>query len=269
MRLVTETTEHPGCSGGEITTAQSLPAEFVERYRRDGYVHIPRVLDATEVDEFLAEARTQLHEQPTVSWDAPEGGNVMDWVAEPENASAQMRRLALHPEITAIAEHLAGRSLRMFKSELLRKHSSGSAPTPLHIDEPAFPIAAAPVTLTAWVALVDVPVERGCLTFIPGSHRWPGDTVPADGEPFDVRPELRWWPQVTVPLRAGDCTFHHARLVHSAGDNHTDVTRISLASVYMDAEAVYHPNPDSRYQDKVPEREPGQTLVGDRYPRLS
>ncbi len=267
MGLVTKAPDHS--SGSEIPIAEALPVDLVERYRRDGYVHIPRVLGAMEIDEFLTDAHAQLHQQPTVSWDAPEGGKVMDWVAEPENASAPMRKLALHPEITAIAERLAGRPLRMFKSELLRKHSSGSAPTPLHIDDPAFPIAAAPVTLTAWVALVDVPVERGCLTFIPGSHRWPGDTLPVNEEPFDVRPELRWWPQVAVPLRAGDCTFHHSRLVHSAGANHTDSTRISLASVYMDAQAVYHPNPDSWYQDKVPDREPGQALDGDRYPRLS
>ncbi|MGK8503446.1 phytanoyl-CoA dioxygenase family protein [Nocardia asiatica] len=266
---MTDTTEHPTLGGGENSSVETLPVDLVERYRRDGYVRIPGVLDAAEVCEFLAEARAQLDRQPTVSWDAPEGGNVMDWVAAPENVSAPMRRLALHPKITAIAEHLAGRALRMFKTELLRKHSQGSAPTPLHIDDPAFPIAAAPVTLTAWVALVDVPVERGCLTFIPGSHRWPGDTLPVNEEPFDLRPELRWWPQVTVPLRAGDCTFHHSRLVHSAGANRTDTTRISLASVYMDAEAVYRPNPDSWYQDKVPDREPGQVLDGDRYPRLS
>ncbi|MFD0395290.1 phytanoyl-CoA dioxygenase family protein [Streptomyces nogalater] len=48
-------------------------------------------------------------------------------------------------------------------------------------------------------------------------------------------------PRVTVPLRAGDCTFHHARTVHSAGANSTDEPRLSTSAVYMDATAAYRP----------------------------
>lgn len=249
------------------TTADTLSEDLVARYRRDGYLHVPRVLDAAEIAEFLAEAEAQLDRQATVSWDA-EDGKVMDWVVEPERVSEPMRRLALHPGITGIAERLAGRALRLYKSELLRKAISGSAPTPLHTDDPAFPIEAEPVTLTAWVALVDVPVERGCMTFVPGTHRWPDGTPPSFEDPFEAQPEARWWPQVTVPIRAGDCTFHHSRLIHRAGANNTDVARISLATVYMDAEAVYRPQPGVPYYDPTPDREPGQPLDSDRYPRV-
>ncbi|MGK8522646.1 phytanoyl-CoA dioxygenase family protein [Nocardia asteroides] len=121
---------------GESTTARPLSVDLVEQYRRDGYVRVPGILRASEVAEYLADARNQLDRQRTISWDAPEGGNVMDWVPEPENASALMRKLALHSEITGIAERLAGQPLRMFKSELLRKHTSDSAPTPLHMMTP-------------------------------------------------------------------------------------------------------------------------------------
>lgn len=253
-------------------TAETAPAplfsdDIVDRYRRDGYVHVRNVLDSDELTEFLADARTQLDRQRTVAWDA-EDGNVMDWVIEPERISEPMRRLALHPGITGIAERLAGRPLRLYKSELLRKGTSGSAPTPLHTDDPAFPLDAAPVTLTAWVALVDVPVERGCMTFVPGSHKWPEGTVPQFEDPFAAAPEARWWPQVTVPIRAGDCTFHSSRLIHRAGANTTDVARISLATVYMDAAAIYRPVPGMTYYDPVPDREPGQPLDSDRYPRV-
>ncbi|RDI42775.1 phytanoyl-CoA dioxygenase PhyH [Nocardia mexicana] len=249
-----------------LTTPQTLSLELVDRYRNRGYVHLPRVLDATEVRECRADAEELLDRQPKISWDDDADGNVMDWVADPQTMSASMRRLALHPGITAIAEQLAGRPLRMFKSELLRKRTTGSTTTPLHIDDPAFPIDGAPVTLTAWVALVDVPVERGCMSFIPGSHRWPGGTPRDFTDPFDARPELRWWPRVTVPLRAGDCTFHHSALVHMAGANATDDVRISLATVYMDAEATYRPSSESPYQDDVSEIEPGRPMDLERYP---
>ncbi|MFF3226480.1 phytanoyl-CoA dioxygenase family protein [Nocardia suismassiliense] len=248
-------------------TSQTLSSDLVDSYRSRGYVRIPSVLSADEVAQFLADAQEQLERHQKISWDTPDEGNVMDWVAEPEAKSAVMRKLALHPGITGIAERLAGRPLRMFKSELLRKRTTGGTRTPLHIDAPAFPIAGS--TLTAWVALVDVPVERGCLTFIPGSHELPQGDDASFVDPFDAHPELRWWPQVTVPLRAGDCTFHDARLVHMAGVNETDTARISLATVYMDATATYNPAPASAeptYQDEVPGIEPGQSFDTDRYP---
>lgn len=251
----------------ETPTRAPLPDDLVARYRRDGYLHVPQVLEPGEVAEFLADAELHLDRQHTVSWDAADG-KVMDWVVQPELVSEPMRRLALHPRITGIAERLAGRSLRLYKSELLRKGVSGSSPTPIHTDDLAFPIEAAPVTLTAWVALVDVPVERGCMTFVPGTHDWPEGTSVSFGDPFAAWPEARWWPQVTVPLRAGDCTFHHSRLIHLAGANTTDTDRISLATVYMDSEAVYRPDPETPYFDPVPDREPGQPLDSDRYPRV-
>ncbi|WP_280265562.1 phytanoyl-CoA dioxygenase family protein [Nocardia wallacei] len=252
----------------KLTTPQTLSPDLVDRYRTQGYVHLPRVLDTAEVRRCRADAEELLDRQPKISWDDDARGNVMDWVADPERVSASMRHVALHPGITAIAERLAGRPLRMFKSELLRKRTTGSTTTPLHIDDPAFPIDGAPVTLTAWVALVDVPVERGCMSFLPGSHHWPGGTPTGFADPFEVRPELRWWPRVTVPLRAGDCTFHHSALVHMAGANATDDARISLATVYMDAEATFRPSPESPYQDEVSGIDPGQPMDTDRYPRV-
>ncbi|RBO94053.1 phytanoyl-CoA dioxygenase family protein [Nocardia puris] len=254
-------------TGNAQTPVEHVSEDVVARYRRDGYVHVPGVLSADEVAEFLAEATAQLDAQSVASWDA-EDGNVMDWVVEPERVSPVLRRLALHPGITGIGARLAGRPLRLYKSELLRKKTSGSAPTPPHADAPAFPIDSAPVTLTAWVALVDVPVERGCMTFVPGSHQWPDGVPSVFEDPFQARPSLRWFPRVTVPLRAGDCTFHDARLVHSAGVNATDQTRISLTTVYMDAEAVYRPQAGAEYYDPTPDVAPGQVFDSDRYPRV-
>jgi hypothetical protein len=93
------------------------------------------VLDAAEITGCLAEAKALLAREKKVSWDDA-GGNVMDWIADPEIKGEAMRRLALHPKITGIAERLAGIPLRLFKSELLLKRDKGSASTPFHVDEP-------------------------------------------------------------------------------------------------------------------------------------
>jgi phytanoyl-CoA hydroxylase len=257
---------------------ETIPEELVAAYHRDGFLHVPGVLDAAEITGCLAEAKALLAREKKVSWDDA-GGNVMDWIADPEIKGEAMRRLALHPKITGIAERLAGIPLRLFKSELLLKRDKGSASTPFHVDEPAFPFSGRPVTLTAWVALVDVPVEKGCMIFIPGSHLKIDLATGNAWTPMETWPWLQWEPRVTVPLRAGDCTFHHARVVHAAENNRTGEERISLATVYMDAESRHAPvSWDSEegedwgvaYQDSQPSGlasfEPGQPLRGERFP---
>ncbi|OJT20418.1 hypothetical protein BO221_30865 [Archangium sp. Cb G35] len=247
-----------------------LKASDITRYQREGFLMVPQVLTPEEVAGFFEEAAAMLSRGKTLHWPS-EKGMVMDWVADAEIESAIMRRLALHPVITGIAEELAGRPLRLFKSELLRKEGTGSTMTPPHIDEFALPISGAPVTLTAWVALVDVPKERGCMKFWPGSHQ-----VKAVDEAQDLasHPEMMFLPRVTLPLRAGDCTFHHARTVHSAHANETHTTRISLATVYMDEGARFEPR--TLYGDGMNDKlsrhlatmQAGQALSGECFPRI-
>ncbi|MBE8516238.1 phytanoyl-CoA dioxygenase family protein [Amycolatopsis sp. H6(2020)] len=245
--------------------------EIVAHYRDQGMVRVSGVLTPEEVDELRRAALRELDGAETTSWDRG-GAQVMDWLPHADRTSAALRGLALHPKITAIAEQLAGGALRMFKSELLRKSASGSAATPMHADAPAIPFAGKPIGMTAWVALTDVPVERGCMSYLPGSHLVPHEhDEPAPGErpdPFRCPRNLVWEPRVTLPLRAGDCTFHHERVLHLAGRNETDEVRISLATVYMDADAVFEPS------DLVPDdlggMRPGQPLDDDRtFPLLS
>ena len=224
----------------------------IEHYRKEGFVHIPQVLNQQEVDLYLQEACEMFKKHQKVSWDE-KNGNVMDWVADAEIKSKVMRKLVLHKKITTIAEKCAGSGLRLLKSELLLKRNTGSSITPIHIDAFAFPVADAPNTLTVWVALTDVPVEMGALTFIPGSHKIIARPPKYEGNvdkqntdwseemlsPLKLWPALNWMPRITVPLRAGDCTIHHAKTVHLAEANNADNNRISLTTVYTDIDAKY------------------------------
>lgn len=260
--------------------AEAPPTAATASYRSQGYVHVAGVLTLEEIGEFRTEALAQLDRQEKQRWDG-DYGNVMEWVADPELKSPAMRRLALHPAISAIAEQLAGRPLRLFKTELLRKRAGDSAATPAHLDAPAFPFQDSPVTLTAWVALTDVPVERGCLAFLPGSQlllERVSDLTQLSWDVLADLPELVWHPRVAVPIRAGDVTFHHERTVHLAGANVTDMDRLSLTTVYMDAQATFAPGRIGVDQlsdlsglgpDVMQSMAPGQPMDGDRFPRLS
>ncbi|GHD17595.1 hypothetical protein GCM10007147_06920 [Nocardiopsis kunsanensis] len=242
----------------------------VESYHDQGFINVPGVLSREEIEEQLTEGKKLLKHERTQPWEWNDG-LAMDWVPDAGLRSEVMSKLVHHPKITAIAERLAGHPLRLFKSELFRKPAGeASSDTPVHYDEPSHPVSGRPITITAWVALVDVPVECGCMTFIPGSQNVVSPSEEDDGMyPLEHWPHLNYWPRVTHPMRAGDVHFHHGRVVHWAGENSTDITRISLATVYIDADAVYRPN--FVYSELFPEDnlgglEPGDPVRGERFP---
>jgi phytanoyl-CoA hydroxylase len=218
---------------------------LVGDFRQHGFVRIPQLLSEQELPQLRAAAQqTVVAEQATKHID--DAGIVATVDAWEHNQT--LRQLALDPRLGSIAEQLAGMPLRVFGGEVLVKTPKNNQRTGLHDDTPC-ELLDSRITLTAWVALVDVPVERGCLTFLPGSHRRGGpqriglsdihfnDAVRDDTGSylFDHWPELRWTPRVTVPLRAGDATFHHRRTAHSAGANHTANDGVSMVITYTDA----------------------------------
>lgn len=259
------------------TTADTLPDSCVSDYRDNGFVHVRNVIDHEELTEFLADARRLFDQNKTMAWDIGNNLTAFDWVSDADQRSATMRRLTLHPDVTSIAEQLASGALRKFKSELLRKapHGGGTAITPPHDDRKTFPFRGSPAAITAWVALVDVPAKRGCLSFIPGSHLrsepQEGDEA-ADIYPLTHWPELARRPRTQIPMSAGDVTFHHERTIHLAGINQTDSDRISLVTVYMSAAATYRA---SRFYAACADdpdfggMQDGEPLAGDRFPEIT
>jgi phytanoyl-CoA hydroxylase len=244
---------------------------LVEEFRQHGFVHIPQLVTERQLTQLRMAAKGIV-----AAKHVDKAGIIATVDAWEHNPT--VRQLALDPRLGSIAERLAGMPLRVWGGEVLVKTPNGVRPTGLHDDQPC-DVLDSRVTLTAWIALVDVPVERGCLTFLPGSHRRGGperidtaefnfDDAVHDEERsylFDYWPELKWLPRITVPLRAGDATFHHRRVAHLAGANQTAANRVSIVITYTDAEATYKPRPG---HDPLPYR-PGQPLPDDRYPRVA
>lgn len=100
--------------------------------------------------------------------------------------------------------------------------------------------------LSCWLALDDVPVEKGCLHFIPGPHKF-GRLEPIqladpknlfDLVPPGMRDNLE---PVAVELKAGSCTFHNGLTFHYAGPNKTETPRRALVIIYIPAGVTYIP----------------------------
>lgn len=226
------------------TTPETLAEESIQDYRRDGFVHVPGIISREEAEEFrLAALELSEHHRDRARKYSRE---VFSQFVNVWREDEAMKRLTLHPNVAAVAARLAGKPLRLWHDHILIKQPRNEVATEFHQDQPYWPHKDSPDPLSAWIALVDVPVERGCMTFIPGSHSHTGlqaqNLEDADSL-FSIAPDLRWEQRVTVPLRAGDCTFHHGRTAHMATPNLTDDPRVAHVVIYMDAETIYSGKP--------------------------
>lgn len=219
-----------------------LDPETVADYRRDGFVRIKGVLTPEEVERFRDAARQQYETGTALNRD----DQIFKQVVNVWTSDETLRDLTLHPKLARLATELAGLPVRIWHDHLLIKKPHNQAPTEFHQDAPYWPHANCRHSLSAWVALVDVPVERGCMTFIPGQHER-RDIRPVDlsdaHDLFEAAPDLTWHRRVTIPLQAGDVTFHNGYTPHTANSNNTDEFRYAHINIYADRELTYDGKP--------------------------
>jgi len=225
--------------------ANEITAQIIDSYRQNGFVRIPNVITREEAEFYYGVSEriiTEFQEQrntveaPFVDFDA------LVQIVNVWQIDEDIRKLTFHPNVARAAEILSGRPLRLWHDHFLAKMPHNDAATEFHQDQPYWPHAGSLDPISAWIALCDVPVERGPMTFIPESHQKTGLPVQSLNDPrslFTICPELEYWPRVTLPLKAGDCTFHHGRTAHMATPNRTDVSRLAHVVIYMDRDTCY------------------------------
>ncbi len=215
-----------------------VTGDHVEAYRRDGFVRVRGLFERRDALAWGQAALAYARSHRDVSGVASIFSQHVNAWRDDEAVAALTR----NPRVGLAAERLAGAPLRLWHDQVLIKAPRKSAATEFHQDQPYWPHADSPNPISMWIALVDVPVERGCMTFIPGSHRrtdLPRQVLSDAESLFSYCEDLRWEPRVTLPLRAGDCTFHHGRCAHMATPNQTDEPRVAHVVIFMDATTVY------------------------------
>jgi phytanoyl-CoA hydroxylase len=221
-----------------MTTADNLSSEKIASYRERGFAHIPRIITPEEAGRFY-EAALSFSQQPRKD---TYNGKIFTQSVNVWRESEALRELTLHPNIGAVATRLAGVPLRLWHDQILIKQPHNNAATEFHQDQPYWPHANSLHPISCWVALCDVPVEKGCMTFLPGSQKrteLPAQNLGDDRSFFGIAPDLIWSERVTVPLQAGDCTFHHGRCAHMATPNNTDDPRVAHIIIFMDTTTTY------------------------------
>ena len=94
--------------------------------------------------------------------------------------------------------------------------------------------------LTAWVAITPATVESGCMQFFPGTQKLgqlnlkepdiAGANMLSSGQTADFDPgSIEPFP---VELKAGECSIHHAFLLHGSFPNNAPDRRVGMTFIY-------------------------------------
>ncbi|MEO6907432.1 MAG: phytanoyl-CoA dioxygenase family protein [Abditibacteriaceae bacterium] len=218
-------------------TFATLSSDAVDFYQANGFVRVREMITRDEAAKFRQGAMDFITKNQTNRSDEIFVQMVNVW-----REDAIMKQLTFHPNITAAATRLAGAPLRLWHDQILTKKPGYSKATEFHQDQPYWPHANSPHPISCWIALCDVPVERGCMTFLPSSQKrtdLEAQNLASAQSLFSICLDFQWNERITVPLQAGDCTFHHGRCAHMATPNLTDEPRVAHVAIFMDAATQY------------------------------
>jgi phytanoyl-CoA hydroxylase len=157
------------------------------------------------------------------------------------------KELTRHPKILDVVQSVLGPDLKVYVDQTLCKPPRVGSPKPPHQDSAYWTNIDPPGLVICWMALDDATEDNGCMRFIPGSHKQ-GVIEHKHLEDFRVEDhKVAYDSEVTVPLKAGGCSFHHSLALHRTDANNSGDRRIGLTVAYMDAHSKYigeAPKPD-------------------------
>jgi len=251
------------------TTAATLDPAKIAYYRENGFVKIPGIISREEAAFYHEEALRIAKENSEKKQNAGAYRAVLNQTVNAWQISDRMKALTLHPNVAGVAKALAGVPLRLWHDHVLAKDPHNGARTEWHQDQPYWPHANSTNPISAWIALCDVPVEKGSMSFIAGQQGRDELTrqILSDARSlFNLAPDLEWEPKVTLPLQAGDCTFHHGRTPHMANANETDDYRVAHVIIYMDVTTTF--TGKGHVVTKELGLEEGDLLDGEHFPEV-
>lgn len=226
-----------------------LSSEQVEFFHEFGYLKGIRVLTDAQVDglrhqltdlmdpahpghEFFYE----FHSNESTDPDRVLFHALGAWRIEPD-----FHDLLWNKAFTVPASQLLGGAVRFWHDQLFCKPAHHGGVVAWHQDYSYWTRTTPLAHLTCWIGLDDSTRENGCLHYVPGSHRWPD--LPITGLAGDMdairsvlneEQEAKFKP-VAIELERGECSFHHARMIHGSYENSTDrPRRATVINVILD-----------------------------------
>lgn len=218
----------------------SLTQEQIQFYRKNNYIKLKHVLNEESLHYFneqisgvvleLKAALPDLNQRDTYGKAFLQAFNL--W-----RKHASIVPLVFSQRLAQIATELMGCSgVRLYHDQALFKEGGGGI-TPWHADQYYWPLSNSN-TVTAWIPLMNIPLEMGPLEFSAGSQQIKAgrELSISDESELEISKNLKIgdFNHVIEPYDIGEVSFHSGWIFHRAGANRTKEIRKVMTIIYMD-----------------------------------
>ncbi|OHU50321.1 phytanoyl-CoA dioxygenase [Mycobacteroides chelonae] len=186
--------------------------------RRDGYVILPDLLTADELDQIRDAVAPLLNLHGRNGFE----GHTTQRVYSVLNKTRACDRIADHPRVLALLDRLFLPNYLLSMLQVINI-LPGEQAQMLHTDDGFYPIPRPRAGLgaaTIW-AIDDFTADNCATDIVAGSHLW-GDRRPQEAE------------REPVVMKAGSCVFFPGTLWHGGGANRTGAARLALTAQYCE-----------------------------------
>ncbi len=226
-----------------------LTAADKERYDRDGFIVVPDVLSAAEV-EGLRRATEEIVEKSRAVADHNEVYDLepghtaamprVRRIKTPDKWHAAYAAMVRHKGIVACLQDLWGTGVRYDLSKLNMKSAGFGSPVEWHQDWAFYPHTNDDLAAVG-VMIDDIDEQNGAMLVVPGSHKGPVFDHHVDGRfcgAIDpTTPGLDVSTAKPCVGKAGSITIHHVRAVHGSAPNASNRQRRFFLLQYRAADA--------------------------------
>src|SRR5712691_8063008 len=237
-----------------------LTPEQIRAFHANGYLKLDRLLAQEEIEslkeclEELLQGRLEWPQRCFQTLDAsrytaPSGAPMPEGIQLPAGQDPRFRAIADHPRLVAVMNDLIGPNVTRYTDQVILKSPGISPATFFHQD--GFYWRNTPEkTINCWIALDDAELGNGCLSFLPGSHRWglqeheryfdepvlhSGET----GQPFQrlriPLDQVDFSQEVAEPVKAGGALLFLKYTWHRSDPNRSPQPRRAYAIAYHEA----------------------------------
>lgn len=219
-----------------------LTKEQIDTYNERGFLRVPQVFDATEIQELSDEMDRLMEEWANLSpgWAGDWRKQYMDSKTEKrskllamhelQNYSNAWLRAVTHPTLVSATTDVLGPDVEFHHSTMHVKPPQAGHPFPMHQDNP-FYVHTDSRYLDVLVHLDDTSHENGEIRFLEGSHQLGYlEHIVEDQAGNACTPHLptdkyKLEDTVAVPAKKGDIVFFNILTIHGSYINQTEAAR--------------------------------------------
>lgn len=229
--------------------AREVTNDEVERYRENGWVLLKGLVEPDLVRDLLGTARAIFGQDGSRHESRPGLDPRHEWWTDyhfpSEEGIEPFRTLNYSGAMGKNAQRLMGRDIAVkhFHDAIVCRAPAATgrhSHTPYHQDYPCGPFDRGGY-VQFWIALDEVPPERGSMRFYSGSQKLGSLGQRLDTEILEIYPDIeeRFPLSDPVHLNPGDATAHGMYTIHGAPANATPEPRWSCISAFIPADTLY------------------------------